>query len=204
MGRGSYALARVAVIVRAPAAWLWWPGLLSAAVGALIPGLTGRRIGLLAGAALFLIVAGAVFLARRGRYRELARGASRAGRSVFLQDRRVTVRNWRRARRWWLLIAFLAAVGSSFAVPAAAGLALAGAGAGLWAKALWFGGLERNSESLLWVRTEWAQGSPVAKPVSGYLATGLAAGDALPGGARRRGRGPGRAAGGGAAVSAAR
>ncbi|MEV8479622.1 hypothetical protein [Streptomyces sp. NPDC051173] len=195
MGR---ALARVAVIVRAPAAWLWWPGLLSAAVGALVPGLTGRRIGLLAGAGLFLIVAGAVFLARRGRYRELARGASRAGKAVFLQDRRVTVRNWRRARRWWLLAAFLAAVGSSFAVPAAGGLALAGAGAGLWAKALWIGGLERDAETLFWVRAEWARSAPAA----GYLTTGLAAGDALPGGARRRGRGPGRT--GGAAVSAAR
>lgn len=203
MGRGSHALARVAVIVRAPAAWLWWPGLLSAAVGALVPGLTGRKIGLLAGAGLFLIVAGAVFLARRGRYRELARGASRAGKAVFLQDRRVTLRNWRRARRWWLLIAFLAAVGSSFAVPAAGGLALAGAGAGLWAKALWIGGLERDAETLFWVRAEWARSAPAAKPVPGYLTTGPAAGDALPGGSRRRGRGPGRAARG-AAVSAAR
>ncbi|MGW1076912.1 hypothetical protein [Streptomyces sp. NPDC002537] len=187
MGRGAYALARVAVIVRAPAPWLWWSGLLGAAVGALVPGFTGRRIGLLAGAALFLIVAAAVFAARRGRYRELAGGASRAGRSVFLQDRHVTVRNWRRAHRWWLLLAFLAAVGSSFAVPSAAGLALAGAGAGLWAKSMWLGGLERGNDSLLWVRTEWAKASPVAKGVSGYLATGLAAGDALPGGARRKG-----------------
>ncbi|MGW2598081.1 hypothetical protein [Streptomyces klenkii] len=200
MGRGSYALARVAVIVRAPAGWLCWAGLLSAGIGVLVPGFTGRRIGVLAGAALFLIVAGAVFAARRKRYAALARGASRAGRSVFLQDRAVTLRNWRRARRWWLLLAFLAAAGSSFAVPAAAGMALAGAGAGLWAKALWLGGLERRAGSLLWVRTEWAQASPAAKPVRGYMSTGLAAGDAAPGGGRRRtGRVPA-----GAAVSAAR
>ncbi|MFE5869173.1 hypothetical protein ACFQ6V_11025 [Streptomyces roseifaciens] len=186
MGRGSYALARVAVVVRAPAGWLWWPGLLSAGTGVLVPGITGRRIGVLAGAALFLIVAGVVFAVRRPRYASLARGASRAGRSVFLQDRAVTLRNRRRARRWWLLLAFLAAVGSGFLIPAAGGMALAGAGAGLWAKALWLGGLERRSGSLLWVRTEWAQASPAAGPVRGYLSTGLAAGDAAPGGGRRR------------------
>ncbi|MBB4894824.1 hypothetical protein FHS39_003882 [Streptomyces olivoverticillatus] len=200
MGRGAYALARVAVIVRAPARLLWWLGMLSAGIGALVPGLTGRRIGVLAGAVLFAATAAAAFLARRKRYAELAQGASKASRSVFLQDRAVTARNWRRGRRWWLLAAFPAAVGSSFAVPAAAGLALAGLGAGLWAKALWLGTLERRGEALLWVRTEWAQGSPAAGSVSGYLTTGLAAGDAAPGGARRR---PGRA-GGRAAVSAAR
>ncbi|MBT2385780.1 hypothetical protein [Streptomyces sp. ISL-11] len=200
MGRGSYALARVAVVVRAPAGWLWWPGLLAAGTGALVPGLTGRRIGVLAGAALFVITTGAVFTARRRRYEELARGASRAGRAVFLQDRAVTLRNRRRARRWWLLGAFLAAMGSSLAVPAAAGLAMAGAGAGLWAKALWLGGLERRADALLWVRTEAARRSPAAKPVRGYQTTGIAAGDAAPGGAKRRG---GRAAAR-TAVSAAR
>ncbi|MEU7134792.1 hypothetical protein [Streptomyces sp. NPDC046261] len=201
MGRGAYALARVAVVVRAPAGPLWWLGVLSAGTGALVPGLTGRRIGLLAGAALFVVAGAVAFAARRGRYVELARGASRAGRSVFLQDRAVTARNWRRGRRWWLAAAFLAAVGSCFAVPAAAGLAMAGAGVGLWAKALWLGGLERRSEALLWVRTEWAQGSPAAKAVPGYRSTGLAAGDALPGGARRRGGATPR---GGVTVGAAR
>ena len=78
MGRGAYALARVAVVVRAPAAWLWWPGVLAAGIGVLVPGLTGRRIGVLAGAALFLIAAVVVFVVRRKRYLELARGASRA------------------------------------------------------------------------------------------------------------------------------
>ncbi|RLU94753.1 hypothetical protein CTZ27_18790 [Streptomyces griseocarneus] len=179
------ALARVAVVVRAPAPLLWWPGLLSAAIGGLVPGLTGRHIGLLAGAALFLIAAAVAFSVRRNRYKELARGVSRAGRTVFLQDRHVTIRNWRRARRWWLLLAFLASVGSSFAVPSAAGLALAGAGAGLWAKSMWLGGLERGTDTLLWVRTEWAKASPAGKAVSGYFGTGLAAGDALPGGGRR-------------------
>ncbi|MEV5238856.1 hypothetical protein AB0K89_07065 [Streptomyces cinnamoneus] len=201
MGRGAYALARVAVIVRAQAVRLWWLGVLGAGIGVLVPGLTGRRTGLLAGAVLFVVAAVAAFAARRGRYAELARGASRAGRSVFLQDRAVTARAWWRARRWWLAAAFLAAVGSSFAVPAAAGLALAGLGAGLWAKALWLGGLERRGGQLLWVRTEWAQGSPAATSVPGYLTTGLAAGDALPGGARRRG---GATPPGGVAVSAAR
>ncbi len=73
VGRGAQSLARVAVIVRAGAVPLWWPGLLAAAVGALVTGLTGRRIGLLAGAALFLVTAVVVALARGGRYAELAR-----------------------------------------------------------------------------------------------------------------------------------
>ncbi|MBB5120152.1 membrane protein [Streptomyces eurocidicus] len=188
MGRGAYALARVAVAVRAAAGPLWWAGLLSAGAGTLVPGLTGRRIGVTAGAALFLIVAAVVFAVRRGRYGELARGASRAGRSVFLQDRAVTLRNGRRAARWWLALAFLAAVGSSFAVPAAAGLAMAGAGAGLWAKARWLGGLERRAESLLWVRVDSARRGPAGRDVRGYETTGLSAGDAAPGGARRRTR----------------
>ncbi|MGW7691523.1 hypothetical protein ACWGMA_22110 [Streptomyces asiaticus] len=186
MGRGAYALARVAVIVRAPAGWLWWPGVLAAGIGALVPGLTGRRIGVLAGAALFLIAGFAVFLVRRKRYLELARDASRAGKAVFLQDRAVTVRTRRRALRWWLLLAFLAAMGSSFAVPAAGGMLLAGLGAGLWAKALWLGRWERAHDALLWVRTERVpRGRPAGKAVDGYQTTGIVAGDAGPGGARR-------------------
>ncbi|MBH1935454.1 hypothetical protein I5Q34_14425 [Streptomyces sp. AV19] len=185
MGRGGYAVARVAVIVRAPACWLWWPGVLAAGIGAAVPGLTGRRIGVLAGAVLFLAAAAVAFTARRRRYAELARGASRAGKSVLLQDRAVTARAWRRGRRRWLALAFPAAVASSLVLPAAGGMALAGLGAGLWAKARWLGGLERRTGGLLWVRTEWAGGSPAAKGVRGYLTTGLAAGDAAPGGARR-------------------
>ncbi|OPF77161.1 hypothetical protein VT50_0221755 [Streptomyces antioxidans] len=186
MGRGAYALARVAVIVRAPAGWLWWPGVLAAGIGALVPGLTGRRIGLLAGAALFLIAAAVVFVVRRRRYLELARDASRAGKAVFLQDRAVTVRTRRRALRWWLLLAFLAAMASSFAVPAAGGLLLAGLGAGLWAKALWLGRWERAHDALLWVRTDRVpRGRPAGKTVDAYQTTGIVAGDATPGGARR-------------------
>jgi hypothetical protein len=186
VGRGAYALARVAVVVRAPAGWLWWLGVLAAGVGVLVPGLTGRRIGVLAGAALFLIAAAVAFLVRRGRYRELARGASRAGKSVFLQDRAVTVRARRRALRWWLLLAFLAAAGSSFALPATVGMLMAGTGAGLWAKALWLGRWERANDVLLWVRAEWvARGRPAGKGVSAYQTTGSVAGDAGPGGARR-------------------
>ncbi|MFC9224757.1 hypothetical protein ACFT8W_29210 [Streptomyces hygroscopicus] len=186
VGRGAYALARVAVIVRAPAGWLWWPGVLAAGIGALVPGLTGRRIGTLAGAALFLIAAAVVFVVRRRRYLELARAASRAGKSVFLQDRAVTVRARRRALRWWLLVAFVAAVGSSFAVPAAGGMLMAGLGAGLWTKALWLGRWERMNDVLLWVRTDWvARGRPAGKAVNAYQTTGIVAGDAGPGGARR-------------------
>ncbi|MFE7425589.1 MULTISPECIES: hypothetical protein [unclassified Streptomyces] len=187
MGRGARSLARVAVIVRAGAAPLWWPGLLAAAVGALVPGVTGRRIGLLAGAALFLITATAVALVRGRRYAELAGRATRAGRSDFLQDRAVTVRDWRRRHRWWLLGAFLVAVASAFLLPGAGGLVLAGAGAGLWIKALRIGRREYRDDVLYWVGTDRvARGRPAGRQVEEYRTTGPMAGDAGPGGARRR------------------
>lgn len=187
--RGGQGLARVAVVVRAGAAPLWWLGVFAAGIGVLVPGLTGRRIGVLAGAALFLVAMAVVASTRRGRYRALARPAVRAGRHDALQDRAVSVRNWRRGHRWWLLLAFLAALGGSFALPAAGGLLLAGCGAGLWWKASWIGRLEEADQSLLWVRVDWLRagaGSPAGKAVKAYRTTGLAAGDATPGGARRR------------------
>ncbi|GAB2872947.1 hypothetical protein GCM10027074_45780 [Streptomyces deserti] len=186
--RGGHGLARVAVVVRAGAAPLWWLGVCAAGVGLLVPGLTGRRIGVLAGAALFIVATAVVALARRGRYAALARSAARAGKHDVLQDRAVTTRNWRRGHRWWLLLAFLAALGSAFAAPAAGGMLLAGCGAGLWLKAAWIGRRERADEVLLWVRVDWlrAGGRPAGKPVKTYRSTGIAAGDAAPGGSRRK------------------
>ncbi|WP_371103322.1 hypothetical protein [Streptomyces sp. PU_AKi4] len=189
MTRGGQGLARVAVVVRAGAAPLWWPGVVAAGTGALVPGLTGRRIGVLAGAALFLVAVAVVAYGRRGRYRALTRSAARAGRHDVLQDRSVTARNWRRGHRWWLLLAFVAALGTSFVVPAAGGLLLAGCGVGLWLKAAWIGRLEQADEVLLWVRVDWLRagaGRPAGKAVKGYRTTGVAAGDAAPGGSRRR------------------
>jgi hypothetical protein len=190
VARGGQGLARVAVVVRAGAAPLGWLGVVAAGVGVLVPGITGRRIGVLAGAALFLIAAAVVPLTRRKRYGALARGAARASKHDVLQDRAVSVRNWRRGHRWWVLLAFAAALGSAFAVPAAGGMLLAGAGVGLRLKAAWIGRLERAAESLLWVRVDWlgrGAGVPAGKRVKSYRATGIAAGDAAPGGARRPG-----------------
>ncbi|RZU15290.1 hypothetical protein EV567_4280 [Streptomyces sp. BK239] len=192
MTRGDHraqGLARVAVVVRAGAGPLWWAGVIAAGVGVLPPGVTGRRIGVPAGAALFLVAAAVVALTRRGRYAELARDAVRAGRHDVLQDRAVTVRLWRRGHRWWLLLAFAAALGSAFAVPAAGGLLLAGCGAGLRLKAAWLGRRERAGDVLLWVRVDRLSangGRPAGKAVEAYRSTGIAAGDAAPGGARRR------------------
>ncbi|MFD0070019.1 hypothetical protein ACFVJ9_55365, partial [Streptomyces sp. NPDC127574] len=118
MARGGQGLARMAVVVRAGAAPLWWCGVFAAGVGVLVPGLTGRRIGVFAGAALFLVAAVVVAAWHRKRYAVLVRSAARAGKQDVLQDRAVTVRNWRRGHRWWLLLAFAAALGSSFALPA--------------------------------------------------------------------------------------
>jgi hypothetical protein len=189
VARGGQGLARVAVVVRAGAAPLWWCGVFAAGVGVLVPGLTGRRIGVSAGAALFIVAVAAVTWRGRRRYRELGRGAARAGKNDVLQDRAVTVRTWRRGHRWWLLLAFAAALGSSFAVPAAGGLLLAGCGTGLRLKAAWLGRRERDEDALLWVRVDWLDrrgGRPSGKTVKAYRSTGIAAGDAAPGGARRR------------------
>ncbi|CAM5235699.1 hypothetical protein SVIOM74S_01572 [Streptomyces violarus] len=146
-------------------------------------------IGLLAGAALFVLATAAVAYGRRKRYVTLAACAARAGKHDILQDRAVTSRNWRRHHRWWLVLAFLAALGSAFAVPAAAGLLLAGCGAGLWLKAAWLGRRERADEVLLWVRVDWLRGGAggaAGKRVKAYRSTGIAAGDAAPGGARKK------------------
>ncbi|MEU2550944.1 hypothetical protein ABZ589_04440 [Streptomyces sp. NPDC013313] len=189
MARGGQGLARVAVVVRAGAAPLWWAGVAAAGVGVLPPGLTGRRIGVSAGAALFLVALAVVALVRRKRYTALARGAARAGKYDVLQDRAVTVRDWRRGHRWWLLLAFAVALGGSFVLPAAGGMLLAGAGTGLRLKAAWLGRRERAGQTLLWVRVDWLDrrgGGPAGKAVKGLRATGVAAGDATPGGSRRR------------------
>jgi hypothetical protein len=186
VGRESYVLVRVAVMVRVAAGWLWWPGVLAAGLGALTPvSLLGRRIGLLGGAALLLVAAVVAFLVRRTRYTSLTESASRAAKRDFLQDRAVTARSWRRAHRWWLLLGFVAALGSSYLAPGAGGLLLAGVGAGLWGKAVWLGRWERSHDALLWIRSEWARGGPAGKLAQGYRTTGIAAGDAAPGGARR-------------------
>ncbi|MEV6785183.1 hypothetical protein AB0M96_22550, partial [Streptomyces sp. NPDC051098] len=76
--------------------------------------------------------------------------------------------------------------GASFALPAAGGAVMAGAGAGLWAKAWWLGHRESRTETLLWLRSDWTAKGPVGRPVKGFRSTGIAAGDAAPGGARRR------------------
>ncbi|MCK8434075.1 hypothetical protein G3I77_13855 [Streptomyces sp. D2-8] len=189
MTRGGQGLARVAVVVRAGAPPLWWLGVAAAGIGLLAPGLTGRRIGVLAGAALFVLATAAVACGRRRRYAALAAAASRAGKNDVLQDRAVTVRNWRRGHRWWLLLAFLAALGSAFAAPAAGGMLLAGCGAGLWLKSAWLGRREQADEALLWVRVDWLRGGaarPAGKQVRAYRTTGIAAGDAAPGGARKK------------------
>ncbi|MFH0519837.1 hypothetical protein ACHBTE_22025 [Streptomyces sp. M41] len=187
--QGGQGLARVAVVVRAGATPLWWLGVFAAGVGTLVPGLTGRRIGVLAGAALFIIGTAVVAGLRRKRYTALIRSAVRAGKHDVLQDRAVSVRNWRRGHRWWLVLAFVAALGSAFAVPAAAGMLLAGCGAGLRLKAAWLGRRELAENALLWVRVDWLDGRggrPAGSAVKAYRSTGIAAGDAAPGGARRR------------------
>jgi len=172
-------LARVAVNVRTAACWFWWLGVVSAGIGTAVTfSPTGRRIGCLAGAALFVLAAAAAYAVRGGRYGRLAEDASRAAKSVFLQDRKVTARTWARRRKWWLLLAFVLATGSSAALPCTGGMLLAGVGAGLWARSRRLARLERSRDALLWVRPDGDR--------SAYQLTGIAAGDAAPGGGPRR------------------
>ncbi|MEV0845446.1 hypothetical protein AB0J21_06065 [Streptomyces sp. NPDC049954] len=187
--RGGQGLARVAVVVRAGAAPLFWCGVLAAAAGLAVGGLTGRRIGLLGGVVLYVLAALVVATVHRSRYTHRLDTATKAARGDILQDRAVTVRGWRRGHRWWLVLAFLAALGSAFAAPAAGGLLLAGCGSGLWLKAHWIGRRERAADVLVWLRVDWLGprfGNPAGKRVKGYRTTGPRAGDAAPGGARRR------------------
>lgn len=179
MARGAYTLARVAVTVRTAAWWLWWLGVVAAAAGTPVTfSPLGRRIGIMAGAALFVVAAATAFLVRRRTYDQRAQTASRAAKTVFLQDRKVTARAWVRSRRWWLVLAFVLATGSSAGLPCAGGMLLAGAGAGLWVKSRRLARLERAHDALLWVRPDSDR--------SAYQLTGIAAGDAAPGGGPRR------------------
>jgi hypothetical protein len=186
VGRGSYALARVAVYVRTAGAAWWWTGVVAAGAGLALPGLTGRRIGVYAAALAFLVAAPVAYVVRRRRCVGLLNARSAAGKWAILRDRAVTVREWRRTHAWWLALGFVAAVASSLVLPAAGGAALAGAGAGLWAKAVWIGRWEKRNELLLWVRPEWAGArSPARRQVRGWMTTGPLAGDAAEGGVRR-------------------
>ncbi|NEA39091.1 hypothetical protein G3I42_07355, partial [Streptomyces sp. SID11385] len=68
-------------------------------------------------------------------------------------------------------------------------LVLAGCGMGLWLKARWLGQAERRAESLYWLpadRLDGRGGGPVSRTTGGWATTGTGAGDAAPGGARRR------------------
>jgi len=177
--RGAYTLARVAVPVRAAACWLWWLGVIAAVPGTAVTfSPTGRRIGVMAGVALFIVAAVTAAVVRGSRYQERAKGASRAAKTVYLQDRRVTARRWLRRRRWWLLVALVVAAGSSVLLPCAAGMLMGGVGAGLWVKTRRVARIERSHDALLWVRPDGNQAA--------YQLTGIAAGDAAPGGGPRR------------------
>ncbi|WP_186783259.1 hypothetical protein [Streptomyces sp. CBG33] len=179
----------MAVVQRAGAAPLWWLGVVAAGAGLVPEGLTGRRIGVLVGALLFLLAAAVVPLVRGGRAAALAAEAERAARSDILQARSVTVRNWRRGHRWWLLLAFAAALGSAFALPAAGGMVLSGWGTGLWLRARGTGRVEEAREVLLWTAADAlgrGAGDPLGARTTRLWTTGTEAGDAAPGGGRRR------------------
>ncbi|MEY6569794.1 hypothetical protein AB8B12_33715, partial [Streptomyces sp. PGLac3x] len=87
-----------------------------------------------------------------------------------------------------LALAWAAALGSAFALPAAGGLLLAGWGTGLWLRARRTGRVEEARDALLWTAADAlgrGAGDPLGARVTRLWTTGTEAGDAAPGGGRR-------------------
>ncbi len=153
-----------AVVVRAGAA-LWWLGARGGTIGLLPGGLTGRRIGVWRapcrprgrGGGGVRQARAAHRAHRLGGPRREARRAPGPGR-----HRTELAARGHHAGGWPSRIARPS--GSAFAVPAAGGMAVAGAGAGLWLKAAWLGRCERNDDALLWLRVDWL-GTRAGAPV---------------------------------------
>ncbi|MFC7470344.1 hypothetical protein ACFQVA_26440 [Actinomadura keratinilytica] len=97
----------------------------------------------------------------------------------------MTVRNWRRGHAWWLALAFAAALGSAFALPAAAACCWPSWGTGLWLRARRTGRVEEAREVLLWTAADAlgrGAGDPLGAKATRLWTTGTEAGDAAPGG----------------------
>ena len=103
----------------------------------------------------------------------------------------MTVRDWRRGHRWWLLLAFAGRAGQ-FVRRARGGRHAAGRVPvpGCGSRPPGSGGCERADDALLWVRVDWlGRALRPPRPASRSrrtAVTGIAAGDAAPGGSRRR------------------
>ncbi len=188
--RGPYALARVTVVRGAVARSLLWTGVLGAAAGALLPALVPRLPAALAGAGLFLAAAVYGAVRRRAWWRDRAATAQRAPFTVTVEPARLTRRRHSADNGLRILGGLALLAGAGLAVGPAAGMAVAGLGAGLLLSVRRLARWERGREVLLWASTDdgWLLGRRSA--TGPWSSTGPAAGRVRPvvrpaGGARR-------------------
>lgn len=174
--RGTYALARVVVIRGTVARTLMWIGLVGAVAGLAVPSLTGRRHGLLIGAAALLLAALVGLLQRRRWYGARARTMEKAGFAVTMEPPAQTRARLARGNALWLLVGMSATSALGLVGAPAAGMLVFGYGLGLqlavWLLARW----ERKHETLLWARTEDGRLLGRRSRIGAFASTGPAAG----------------------------
>jgi hypothetical protein len=178
--RGTYALARVVVIRGAVARTLLWIGAIGALAGLLVPSLTGRRHGLMLGAALFVLAALAGLLQRRRWYATRARAAEKAAFAITLEPAQATRRRLARDNSLWLLVGAGATCALGLLGGPAAGLLVLGYGSGLLLAVGLLARWERGNETLVWARTEDGRLLGRRRGIAAFASTGPAAGKVRP------------------------
>ncbi|MEZ0065294.1 hypothetical protein ABIA32_001290 [Streptacidiphilus sp. MAP12-20] len=177
MLRGTYARARVVVIMGTVARTLMWIGAVGALCGLLIPSLTGLGRGALIGAGLFVVGVLAGALQRRRWYAGRARDAGKAAFAITLEPPQETRQRLARGHALWLLIGISATAALGVVAGPAAGLAVLGYGLGVQVGALALARWERREEKLLWSRTDDGRLLGRRGKVGDFVTTGPAAGN---------------------------
>ncbi len=174
--RGTYALARVVVIRGTVARTLLWIGLVGAAAGMVIPSLTGRRHGLMIGAAAFVLFALVGLLQRARWYAKRARTLEKAPYAVTTEPPAETRLRLARSNALWLLVGMSATCAAGLAGGPAAGMLVFGYGFGLFCATRLLARWERRHETLVWARTEDGRLLGRRGRIAPFAATGPAAG----------------------------
>ncbi|WP_377271018.1 hypothetical protein [Peterkaempfera sp. SMS 1(5)a] len=178
--RGPYALARVTVVRAAVARAMVWTGVLGAVAGALVPTLVPRLPATVAGAGLFVAAAVYGAVRRRAWWRSRAAAAQRAPFTVTVEPARLTRRRHSADNGLRMLAGLLVLAGAGLAAGPAAGMAVAGLGAGLLLSVRRLARWERSREVLFWASTDdgWLLGRRSA--TGPWSSTGPAAGRVRP------------------------
>jgi hypothetical protein len=188
--RGTYALARVVVIRATVARTLLWIGVVGMLAGLLIPSVTGRRHGVMIGAAAGLLAALAGLLLRSRWYRARIAAADKAAFAVTLEPPQATRRRLARDNALGLLIGMIVVCAAAVAAAPAAGMVVFGYGFGLFVATRLTARWERVNETLVWARTEDARLLGRRSRIGPFATTGPAGGQVRPvvkGASRTRG-----------------